>query len=54
MSVDLRSADKSVVAVFLGIPVPAVQEQLNAMSPKLYGYMQELFDKFVEGSVFDG
>lgn len=50
---DIRTADKTVVAVFLGIPVGAVQEQLDGMSPKLFGYMQELFDKYVEDTVFN-
>lgn len=53
MSVDLRNADRKLVAVFLGIPVGAVSEQLDAMSPKLFSYMQELFDKFVGETVFD-
>lgn len=43
----LREADKTVVARFLDVPVASVSEQLDAMSPELFEYMEELFERYV-------
>lgn len=44
----LATADKTIVAKFLDVPVPLVDEELAAMSEPLRLYMEQLFDKYTD------
>lgn len=44
----MRDADVRDVARFMDVPVASVNEQLDAMSPRLLDYMEILFSKYVE------